>query len=137
MALLLWSTVYRVKVCLFMFVFYLFIDNYPFCFTVQLISTSTATFEGFMVEARNSTEYFDIGSTIWGTWITDPNLLGSGYDPNMNLLYHTVECNRSLTSSEGSFDVRYYIAHCSALLKMGWYITSLGHYTFLVTKTSP
>ena len=81
---------------------------------MQLISTSSATFEGFMVEARNFTEDFEIGSTIWGTWITDLNLLGSGYDPNMNLLYHTVECNRSLTSSEGSFDVRYYSTLYSA-----------------------
>ena len=64
-----------------------------------------------MVEARNTTEDFDIGSTIWGTWVTDLNLLGSGYDPNINLLYRTVECNRSLTSSEGPFDVRYYISH--------------------------
>ena len=68
----------------------------------------SATFEGFMVEARNSTEDFDSGSTIWGTWVTDLNLLGSGYDPGMNLLYHTIECNRSLTSSDGSFDERFY-----------------------------
>ena len=87
--------------------FSLFIHK-PLNSTVRLISTSADTFEGFMVEARNITEDFDIGSTIWGTWITDPNLLGSGYDPDMNLLYHTVECNQSLTSSEGPFDVRYY-----------------------------
>ena len=92
---------------LFMFVFSLLI-HIDFLSTVQLISTSTATFEGFMVEARNSTEDFEIGSTIWGTWVTDLNLLGSGYDPGMNLLYHTVECNRSLTSSDGPFDVRFY-----------------------------
>ena len=54
-----------------------------------------------MVEARENTEAFDIGSTIWGTWVTDLNQLGSGYD----LLYRTVECNRSLTSSEGAFEV--------------------------------
>ena len=61
-----------------------------------------------MVEARNITEDFDIGSTIWGTWVTDLNLMGSEYDPDMNLLYHIVGCNRSLTSSEGPFHVRYY-----------------------------
>ena len=77
---------------------------------MQLISTSTATFEGFMVEARNFTEDFEIGNTIWGTWVIDLNLLGSEYNPNMSLLYHTVECNRSLTSSEGPFDVRLYSA---------------------------
>ena len=87
--------------CLFMFVLSLFI-HIPFLPTVQLTSTLSSTFEGFMVEARESTEAFDIGSTIWGTWVTD---LGSGFDPNMNLLYHTVECNRSLTSSEGPFEV--------------------------------
>ena len=83
--------------------------------TVQLTSTPGSMFEGFMVEARERTvlfeegstpteEDFDNGSTIWGTWVTD---LGSGYDPNMNLVYqyHTVECNRSLTSSEGAFEV--------------------------------
>ena len=84
--------------------------------TVRLTSASGSTFEGFMVEARESTvlleegitpteEDFDNGSTIWGTWVTDLNILGSGYDPDMNLLYHTVECNRSLTSSEGAFEV--------------------------------
>ena len=90
--------------CLFMFVFSLFI-HIPFLPTVQLTSTLGSTFEGFMVEARESTEAFDNGSTIWGTWITDLNQMGSGFDPNMNLLYHTVECNRSLTSSEGPFGV--------------------------------
>ena len=58
-----------------------------------------------MVEARESTEAFDSGGTIWGTWVTDLNQLGSGYNPSMNLFYHTVECNRSLTSSEGPFEV--------------------------------
>ena len=92
-----------------MFVFPLVI-HIPFLSTVQLISTSSATFEGIMVEARNSTEDFEIGSTIWGTWVTDLNLLqlGSGYDPDMELLYHTVECNQSLTSSDGPFEVRFY-----------------------------
>ena len=90
--------------CLFMFVFSLFI-HIPFLPTVQLTSIMRSTFEGFMVEARESTEAFVSGSTIWGTWVTDLNQLGSGYDPNMDLLYHTVECNRSLTSSEGAFEV--------------------------------
>ena len=82
----------------------------PFLSIVRLISTLNAMFEGFMVEARNSTEDFEIGSTIWGTWVTDLNLLqlGSGYDPDMELLYHTVECNQSLTSSDGPFEVRFY-----------------------------
>ena len=83
--------------------------------TVRLISITTATFEGFMVEARESTDFFgegstiyqedfDNGSTIWGTWVTDPNMLGSGGGPN-NFMYHTVECNRSLESNEGPFEV--------------------------------
>ena len=81
--------------CLFMFV--------PFLPAVQLTSTPGSTFEGFMVEARERTvfegstpteEDFVIESTIWGTWVTDPNML-----------YHAVECNRSLTSSEGTFEV--------------------------------
>ena len=91
-------------------VFSLF-THIPFLPIVQLISTSmSATFEGIMVEARNFTEDFEIGSTIWGTWVTDLNLLqlGSGYDPNMQLSYHAVECNRSLTSSDGPFEVRFY-----------------------------
>ena len=97
-----------------MFVFSLFI-HIPFLPIVRLISTSTATFEGFMVEARNSTEDFEIGSTIWGTWVIDLNPLeSSGFSPDMNLLYHTVECNRSLTSSEGPFHVRYYSTLYSA-----------------------
>ena len=93
--------VYRVQMCLFMFVFSLFIHIY-FLPTVQLTSTMGSAFEGFMVEARESTEAFDNGSTIWGAWVTD---LGSGFDPSMNLLYHTVECNRSLTSSEETLGV--------------------------------
>ena len=56
-----------------------------------------------MVEARESTgsfeEYFEEDSTIWGTWVTDPYI---------ELLYHTVECNRSLNSSEGPFEVSCY-----------------------------
>ena len=55
------------------------------------------TFEGFMVEARENTSSFEEGSTIWGTWVTDPNNL-----------YHAVECNRSSSSSEGPFEV----SHC-------------------------
>ena len=69
--------------------------------TVQLASTSTAAFEGFMVEARESNspfgQDFEVGSTIWGTWIAD-----------QNNRYHAVECNRSMSSSEGPFQVRYY-----------------------------
>ena len=90
-----------------MFVFSLFI-RIPLLPTVQLTSPLGSTYEGFMVEARERTEAFDNGSTIWGTWVTDQNQLGSGYDPSMDFLYHTVECNRSLTSSEGPFNVRYY-----------------------------
>ena len=71
--------------------------------TVRLASTSAATFEGFMVEARESTgsfeEDFEEGSTIWGTWVTDPNNL-----------YHAIECNRSLNSSEGPFEVSCYFS---------------------------
>ena len=52
-----------------------------------------------MVEARENTASFEEGSTIWGTWVTDPN------DPR---LYHAVECNRSSSSSEGPFEV----SHC-------------------------
>ena len=69
--------------------------------TVQLASTPGTTFEGFMVEARESnspfSEDFEEGSTIWGTWIADPNGL-----------YHAIECNRSMNSSEGPFQVRCY-----------------------------
>ena len=101
--------------CVFEFVFFMFIHISFFFSIVQLTSTS-GTFEGFMVETRERTEEestpteeaFDIGSTIWGTWVTDQSQLGSGFDPSMDLLYHTVECNRSLTSSEGPFEVRYY-----------------------------
>ena len=98
------------KVCLFVS-FCLFI--FP---TVRLMSiVTTTTFEGFMVEARESTDFFGEGSTIyqedfdnkstiWGTWVTDPNMVGSGGGPN-SFLYHTVECNRSLESNEGPFEV--------------------------------
>ena len=70
---------------------------------VQLASTSLATtFEGFMVEAREGNspigEEFEEGSTIWGTWVADENSS-----------YHAIECNRSINSSEGPFQVRYYI----------------------------
>ena len=65
--------------------------------TVQLASTTTATFEGYMVEARENTSSFEEGSTIWGTWVTDPNNR-----------YHAVECNRSSSSSEGPFEVSHY-----------------------------
>ena len=71
--------------------------------TVQLASTTTATFEGFMVEARESNspfrQDFEVGSTIWGTWIADGRSS-----------YHAIECNRSMSSSEGPFQVRYYMA---------------------------
>ena len=54
-----------------------------------------------MAEARESnspfSEDFEEGSTIWGTWIAD-----------QNRLYHAIECNRSMSSSEGPFQVRYY-----------------------------
>ena len=59
-----------------------------------------------MVEARESNspfgQDFEIGSTIWGTWIADER---SSYN-----LYHAIECNRSMSSSEGPFQVRYYMA---------------------------
>ena len=73
----------------------------PSHITVQLASTSTATFEGFMVEARESNspfgQDFEVGSTIWGTWIADGRSS-----------YHAIECNRSMSSPEGPFEVRYY-----------------------------
>jgi len=47
-----------------------------------------------MVEARESTDSFDEGSTIWGTWVPDPS------DAN----YHAVTCNRSNDSSVGPFE---------------------------------
>ena len=50
-----------------------------------------------MVEARENTSSFEEGSTIWGTWVTDPNNR-----------YHAVECNRNSSSSEGPFEV----SHC-------------------------
>ena len=56
-----------------------------------------------MVEARESTSSFEEGSTIWGTWVTDPN------DPRR---YHAVECNRSISSSEGPFEV----SHCDLVV---------------------
>ena len=62
--------------------------------TVQLLGDSSSMFEGFMVEARENTSSFEEGSTIWGTWVTDPNNF-----------YHAVECNRSNSSSEGPFEV--------------------------------
>ena len=69
--------------------------------TVQLVSTTTATIEGFMVEARESDgsfeEDFEEGSTIWGTWVIDPNSK-----------YHAIECNRGFNSSEGPFEVSYH-----------------------------
>ena len=78
----------------------------PSHITVQLASTSTARFEGFMVEARESNspfgQDFEVGTTIWGTWIADQN--------NGHSFYHAVECNRSMSSSEGPFQVRYYMA---------------------------
>ena len=70
--------------------------------TVRLASSPGTTFEGFMAEARESnspfSEEFEEGSTIWGTWIADEN----------SSLYHAIECNRSMNSSEGPFQVRYY-----------------------------
>ena len=57
-----------------------------------------------MVEARESDgsfeEYFEEESTIWGTWVTNPDVL-----------YHAVECNRSLNSSEGPFEVSCHCCH--------------------------
>jgi len=61
---------------------------------LQLVSDQTATIDGIMVEARENTTSFEEGSTIWGTWVNDPNNI-----------YHAVECNRSSTSSEGPFPV--------------------------------
>ena len=55
-----------------------------------------------MVEARESNssfgQDFEVGSTIWGTWIDERSS------------YHAIECNRSMSSSEGPFQVRYYMA---------------------------
>ena len=58
--------------------------------TVQLVGNQQNTIDGIMVEARENTSSFEEGSTIWGTWVNDPNSF-----------YHAVECNRSSTSSEG------------------------------------
>ena len=90
-------------------VFFFFSSSYSYGIplshtTVQLASTSTATFAGFMVQARDSNilfrHGFEEGSTIWGTWIAD-----------QNNRYHAIECNRSINSSEGPFQVRYYPQH--------------------------
>ena len=59
-----------------------------------------------MVEARENTSSFEEGSTIWGTWVTDPNNL-----------YHAVECNRSNSSSEGPFEV----SHCKNADPISYY----------------
>ena len=67
----------------------------PSSHTVRLSSQPGSTFDGFMVEARESTDSFDEGSTIWGTWVPDPS------DAN----YHAVTCNRSNDSSVGPFEV--------------------------------
>ena len=101
-----------------MFSKYLSIFCIPFFCTVRLMSSEPATFEGFIVEARERTvlfeegstpteQDFDNGSTIWGTWVTDPNQVGSGYSPD-DFLYHAIECNRSLDSNEGPFEVGLY-----------------------------
>ena len=95
----------------------LFIDI-PFFCIVRLMSSESSMFEGFMVEARESSDFFgegstmhqedfDNGSTIWGTWVTDPNQVGSGYSQD-DFLYHAIECNRSLYSNEGPFEVGFY-----------------------------
>ena len=65
--------------------------------TVQLVADQGATIDGIMVEARENTSSFEEGSTIWGTWVNDPNSF-----------YHAVECNRSSTSSEGPFSVNHH-----------------------------
>ena len=62
--------------------------------TVQLVADTGAMIDGIMVEARENTSSFEAESTIWGTWVNDPNNF-----------YHAVECNRSNTSSEGPFPV--------------------------------
>jgi len=41
--------------------------------TVQLVGSPFATIDGIMVEARENTSSFEEGSTIWGTWVNDPN----------------------------------------------------------------
>jgi len=64
---------------------------------LQLTATQPATIDGIMVEARENTLSFEEGSTIWGTWVNYPNSF-----------YHTVECNRSNTSSEGPFPVSHH-----------------------------
>ena len=69
----------------------------PSSHTVRLSSQPGSTFDGFMVEARESTDSFDEGSTIWGTWVPDPS------DAN----YHAVTCNRSNDSSVGPFEVSF------------------------------
>jgi len=65
--------------------------------TVQLVADPGAMIDGIMVEARENTSSFEEGSTIWGTWVNDPNSF-----------YHAVECNRSSTSSEGPFPVSHH-----------------------------
>jgi len=53
---------------------------------------------GIMVEAReNISPFEEEGSTIWGTWVNDPN----GF-------YHAVECNWSSIPSEGPFPVSHH-----------------------------
>ena len=69
-------------------VFYIII-NYPH--TTVLVTTSQNQFEGYMLEARATTESgdFEETSTIWGEWLAGPS------DP-----YHSVDCNRNRDSTE-------------------------------------
>ena len=81
------------------FILSVLIHGIPLFHTTVRLASTFATFEGFMAEARESNrEEFEEGSTIWGTWIADEN----------SSLYHAIECNRSMNSSEGPFQVRYY-----------------------------
>ena len=59
--------------------------------TTVFVATSQNQFEGYMLEARETTTSgdFEETSTIWGEWQVGPSDL-----------YHTVDCNRNKDSAE-------------------------------------
>ena len=105
------STVVAVNFLLFVIVSFVLVECVTISFytyththtrTVSIVAVNKI-FEGYMVEARESTQSgsFGVNSSIWGEWVyneTDP--------------YHSVNCLRSMNSTD---DTYFPVSYCEGV----------------------
>ena len=96
---------------------------YTHPYTVQLSSSEPRnTFEGYLVEARESITggEFANSSSIWGSWLY-----------NQSSPYHTINCNRSLTSQDGPYPVSPDNSTDIGACRGGWACFFYMHYEWI------